>query len=242
MIAVLAAHIDCFDGTALSAHARTLHRGTLRRPGALAELCLAGAHACLGDAPEQASALLWGSGAGIREASARVIDDLCILKEPPLPFDFLATQPTLAAVPLRQRLPGLRCVLYQPWGQDALASWSRMLHLARLWLKAGRYQRVLCGQLEPGANEQRGSWLLLGRAEGAIAGLGCLSVEAPVGCNLLAIPGGADPVIAIRQLLVPDDEANGAPPHPPALILPAADRLPPLHVWRPALTARAECR
>ncbi len=233
MIAILAAHTDCFERAALSTHVRALHGGTLRRAGALAELCLAGAHACLADAPAQSSALLWGSRAGIREASARVIDELCVRQEPPLPFDFLATQPILAAVPLRQQLPGLRCALYQPWGGDDLANWSRMLHLARLWLRAGRYQRVLCGQLEPGATEQRGSWLLLGRADASVPALAGLSVDAPGAGARVTLRPCTDPVVEIRHAL---NERN-ATATPRVLSLPAADPLPPLYVWR-TLAAR----
>lgn len=150
-----------FDTATLAATARACCAVPLRRAGAMTELVVAGVHACLEGQPAVPTALVWGSRAGARHATARVVADLCVAREAPMPFDFLATQPALAAVPVQQTFPCVANAIYQPWQADAELHWQRMLQLAAVWLEKGVYARVLCGQVEPGEHTHRGDWRVL---------------------------------------------------------------------------------
>ncbi|CAL92900.1 hypothetical protein [Azoarcus olearius] len=167
MIALAAFYRQHYDAAALSAAARTCCAVPLRRAGAMTELVLTGVHACLDSQPPRPTALIWGSRTGIRHATARVVGDLCISGEAPMPFDFLATQPALAAVPVQQTFPCVVNAVYQPWQAEADAHWARMLHLAIAWLQSGRHERVLCAQVEPATEHPQGDWLVLQRGDGA---------------------------------------------------------------------------
>jgi hypothetical protein len=166
-----------FDTATLRARARECSKVPLRRGGSLVELVIVGVATCLGEqaaggwvgrasgagglggrAGGKSTAVLWGSMAGIRAATARIVTDLVLAGETPLPFDFLATQPILAAVPLQQSFPCIENVLYQPWNDDTELHWRRMRTLAVSWLQTGRYARVLCGQVEPDDDEHHGQW------------------------------------------------------------------------------------
>lgn len=157
-----------FDSATLAATARAHCAVPLRRAGAMTELVVTGVHACLDGQSDTATALIWGSRTGIRQTTARVVTDLCIAGEAPMPFDFLATQPALAAVPVQQSHPCIANAIYQPWQADIDLHWARMLHLAMVWLRAGRHARVLCGQVEPGGEESRGDWLVLARQDAGL--------------------------------------------------------------------------
>lgn len=161
MIAIATLRRQRFDSAALAAAARACCAVPLRRAGAMTELVVTGVHACLDGRPALPTAVIWGSRIGIRQATARVVSELCIAGEPLLPFDFLATQPALAAVPVQQTFRCVTNAIYQPWQADTGQHWARMLHLALAWLRAGRHARVLCGQVEPGADDGRGDWLEL---------------------------------------------------------------------------------
>ena len=195
---------QCFDTATLSALARKQSTVPLRRAGALIELTIVGVAACLAGQPAARTAVLWGSRFGIRTAGERVVTDIVIAREMPFPFDFLATQPIVAAIALQKSFPCIENVLYQPWGgrnqgsgirdqesgirnQKSNAAllrrheclipdscllipepcllipdhWQRMRTLAAAWLRAGRYARVLCGQVEPGKHAHRGRWQVL---------------------------------------------------------------------------------
>jgi hypothetical protein len=150
-----------FDAATLSALARRQSAVPLRRAGALTELVIVGVAACLADEPAHSTLVLWGSRTGARDAGIRVVRDVVLKREAPFPFDFLATQPILAAIPLQQSFPCIESVLYQPWtGGDEL-HWQRMRMLATAFLRAGRHARALCGQLEPGEGEHIGRWQML---------------------------------------------------------------------------------
>lgn len=247
MIVVTAVHRQRFDTGALAAHARACSGVPLRRAGALAELTLSGVHACLAGQPPLATALLWGSRAGIRQATARVLADLCVAAEPPLPFDFLATQPALAAVPVQQTFPCVVNALYQPWQQDEETHWARMLHLAAVWLAQGRYRRVLCGQVEPGESTQRGDWLALARAD-ATAATAAPPDDGPTAAATLfdwldTADGTAAPAIALAAAGLPtlrlirvDRDIFLTPAQPAAQIHPAQTDIDhqraPLHAPR----------
>lgn len=168
MIVVGAIHRQHFDSATLAATARAQCAVPLRRAGAMTELVVSGVHACLDGGPDLPTALIWGSRIGIRQATARVVTDLCVAGEAAMPFDFLATQPTLAAVPVQQTFPCVANALYQPWQADTDLHWARMLQLAMVWLHHGRHARVLCGQVEPGERESRGDWLVLARQDAGL--------------------------------------------------------------------------
>lgn len=158
------AHIELeLDGTELTCRARTALGAPVRRAGTLAELCLAGVDACIeagpGDrAPACSTAVLFASRSGPRAAFHRVLEDLCLRNEDPMPFDFLATQAMLAALPLHKRLPDLATASYLPLTGDGELQWQRMTALARAWLASGRHDRVLLGMVEPGRDLHRCEW------------------------------------------------------------------------------------
>jgi hypothetical protein len=153
-----------FDRATLTAAVRAQSGVPLRRAGVLTEMVFVGVAACLADQPELPTLVLWGSHIGARAVSSCVITDIVLAREAPFPYDFLATQPILAAVPVQQSFPCIENVIYQPWGDDVELHWQRMRTLARVWLQAGRGARVLCGQVEPGEGEHRGQWQVLGRS------------------------------------------------------------------------------
>ena len=152
-------HEQCFDTPTLAARARQQSSVPLRRAGALVELTIVGVADCLAGQSDMSTVILWGSRFGIRRAGARVVTDI------PFPFDFLATQPLVAAIALQKSFPCIENALYQPWAgdQDRDIHWQRMRTLAAAWLRVGRCARVLCGQVEPGGNEHLGWWQVLTR-------------------------------------------------------------------------------
>jgi hypothetical protein len=127
----------------------------------MTELVIAGVAACLAGEADRSTMVLWGSRMGARAAGIRVVVDVAIARESPFPFDFLATQPILAAIPLQKSFPCIESALYQPWTGDAALHWQRMRMLAAVFLQAGRHARVLCGQVEPGEGEHIGRWQML---------------------------------------------------------------------------------
>ncbi|GHU34003.1 hypothetical protein AGMMS50256_27040 [Betaproteobacteria bacterium] len=159
-----------FDTAALAAAARAQSAFPLRRAGRLTEMMVVGVAACLANQPACPTLVLAGSCIGARVISHQVITEIIIAREAPFPYDFLATQPILAAVPLRQNFPCLTNVLYQPWSDDVELHWQQMRTLARVWLQAGRCERVICGQVETagrtGEDEHHGRWQTLERIVG----------------------------------------------------------------------------
>ncbi|MDR0635086.1 MAG: hypothetical protein LBF91_08930 [Azoarcus sp.] len=150
-----------FDSATLSALARRQSAVPLRRAGALTELAIVGVADCLAGRPACSTMVLWGSRIGARAAGARVVSDVVFAREAPFPFDFLATQPILAAIPLQQSFPCIESVLYQPWTGETEMHWLRMRALAAVFLRAGRHARVLCGQVEPEEGGHLGRWQVL---------------------------------------------------------------------------------
>ncbi|MDR1888375.1 MAG: hypothetical protein LBQ81_03190 [Zoogloeaceae bacterium] len=157
---------QCFD-TATLAAARAQSAISLRRAGVLTELIVVGVAACLANQPPRPTLVLVGSRIGARVVSNQVITEIIIAREAPFPYDFLATQPILAAVPLQQGFPCITNVLYQPRGDDVDLHWQRMRTLARAWLQAERCERVICGQVETaekaGEGKHYGQWQVLFR-------------------------------------------------------------------------------
>ncbi|MCK9259096.1 MAG: hypothetical protein M0P63_04970 [Azoarcus sp.] len=157
-----------FDSPGLSTRARAVAAAVsappLRRAGAFAELCLVGVDACAADDEYSGSiAILVASRSGPRQAFTRVLEDLCLRSEAPMPFDFLATQAVLAALPLQKRLPALGALLYLPGTDDCNVLWQRMTQLANAWLADGRHRHVLIGIVEPGTPQHHCEWRHLAR-------------------------------------------------------------------------------
>lgn len=147
------------DSKTLSAQARALHGAPLRRAGALTEACLVGIARTLGARPPaRSTAVLFASRSGPRHAFTAVLADLCLGGEAPMPFDFLATQAVLAALPMQKMWPDIDYVSHLPITGDEAVHLQRMTQLATAWLREGRHDRVLCGIVEPGDDLHRAQW------------------------------------------------------------------------------------
>lgn len=146
----------------------------LRRAAALTQLALTGACACLTEEQRrQPTILLWQSTSGPRLETLNLLDEVCLGGGEPMPYDFLATQPALAAAQIQPLLPGLRSATHLPLDGENSANWSMLLALACRWLDQGRCAQVLCAQLDHWAEAASGHWLALG-AEPLASSLACL--------------------------------------------------------------------
>lgn len=135
----------------------------LRRAAGLTQLALVGAFACL---PEERrhlpTALLWQSTSGPRLETITLLEEICNGAAEPMPYDFLATQPAIAAAQIQPMLPGLQAAMHLPLDSENAANWSLLLKLAIEWLNEGRYAQVLCAQLDHWAELSSGHWLSVG--------------------------------------------------------------------------------
>lgn len=135
----------------------------LRRAAPLTQLALLGALACL---PEERralpTALLWQSTSGPRQETQALLAEMRADGEP-MPYDFLATQPVIAAAQIQSFLPGLQAATHLPLDRAGAANWSLLLGLARSWLADGRCEQVLCAQLDHWPDSASGHWLALSR-------------------------------------------------------------------------------
>ena len=150
-----------FDTATLSALARQHTSVPLRRAGPLVELVIVGLAESLDKQPEMPTTVLWGSHAGPIAAGNRLVSCVEFAREHVFPFDFLASQPILAAIALQKSFPCIENALYQPWPGDVAIHWQRARMLATAWLRAGRSARVICGQIESdesGQGEHIGRW------------------------------------------------------------------------------------
>jgi 3-oxoacyl-[acyl-carrier-protein] synthase-1 len=145
----------------LSALARQRSAAPLRRAGPMTELIVVGVTDCLAGLPERPTMVLWGSENGARAAGDRLVSSIVLDREAPFPFDFLATQPIIAAIALQKNFPCIDNALNQPGANDPKLRWRQMRMLATAWLNAGRFERVLLGWIEPGAHEHFGQWQIL---------------------------------------------------------------------------------
>ncbi|KXB29378.1 hypothetical protein AT959_15540 [Dechloromonas denitrificans] len=135
----------------------------LRRASGLTQLALVGALASLpAECRDLPTALLWQSTSGLRQETLTLLDEVCNGTAEPMPYDFLATQPAIAAAQLQAFLPGLQSATQTPLEQAGTANWSLLLSLAGLWLAEGRYAQVLCAHLDCTPEAAHGHWLLLG--------------------------------------------------------------------------------
>ncbi|MDR2508382.1 MAG: hypothetical protein LBD67_10440 [Candidatus Accumulibacter sp.] len=145
----------------LSTLARQRSAVSLRRAGPMTELIVVGVADCLAGLPERPTMVLWGSENGARSAGDRLVSSIVLDREAPFPFDFLATQPIIAAIALQKSFPYIDNALNQPGANNPELRWHQMRTLATAWLNAGRFARVLLGWIEPGAHEHFGQWQML---------------------------------------------------------------------------------
>jgi len=147
---------------ALPAAIRATLGKPLRRAAALTQLAVVGAFAALPEsARAEPCALLWQSTSGPRPETLTLLDEMCDGAGEPMPYDFLATQPAIAAAQLQPLLPGLCSATHLPLASDTNADWHLLLALAATWLTEGRYSRILCAQLDHWGEQASGHWLSL---------------------------------------------------------------------------------
>jgi hypothetical protein len=163
-----------FTAAELPAAVRAALGKPLRHAAALTQLAVVGALACL--PPERRplpTALLWQTTSGPRAETLNLLAEVCNGPAEPMPYDFLATQPAIAAAQLKPFLPGLQSASCLPLADETAAHWSLLLCLADNWLSEGRYTQVLCAQLDHTAESASGHWLALSAAplENSLASL-----------------------------------------------------------------------
>jgi len=107
------------------------------------------------------TALLWQSTGGPRLETLTLLQESCGGGEP-MPYDFLATQPAIAAAQIQPFLPGLLSATHIPLYALGIANWSLLLALAGNWLAEGRYAQVLCAHLDHNLTSADGHWLVVG--------------------------------------------------------------------------------
>lgn len=141
---------------------RTALGKPLRRAAPLTQLALLGALACLpAERRQRPTALLWQSTRGPRQETRAMLEEICTGAGEPMPFEFLATQPALAAAQIQPYLPGLQSAMHFPLDTAGVADWSLLLALAGNWLAEGRYAQVLCAHLDSTDDGADGHWLAL---------------------------------------------------------------------------------
>ena len=165
MISLTSFHNQRFAPAELPAAVRAALGKPLRRAAPLTQLALVGALACL-PAERRAlpTALLWQSTSGPRLETLTLLDEVCNGNAEPMPYDFLATQPAIAAAQIQSFLPGLQTALHLPLDREGVANWSLLLSLAIVWLNEGRCAQVLCAQLDHAADVASAHWLALSHA------------------------------------------------------------------------------
>ncbi|MBU1363256.1 MAG: hypothetical protein KKE51_05470 [Gammaproteobacteria bacterium] len=165
MINLAAVLSQSFAPAELPAAVRAVLGKPLRRAAPLTQLALVGALACL-PAERRAlpTALLWQSTSGPRLETLTLLDEVCAGSAEPMPYDFLATQPAIAAAQIQSFLPGLQTAMHLPLDREGVANWSLLLSLAIVWLNEGRCAQVLCAQLDHAIDVASGHWLALSRA------------------------------------------------------------------------------
>lgn len=137
----------------------------LRRAAPLTQLALVGALACLpAERRQRPTALLWQSTRGPRRETRAMLEEICTGAGEPMPFEFLATQPALAAAQIQPSLPGVQSAMHFPLDTAGVADWSLLLTLAGNWLAEGRYAQVLCAHLDSTDESADGHWLALATA------------------------------------------------------------------------------
>lgn len=165
----------------LSAAVRAMLGKPLRRASTFAQLAAVGAFACLPEAARaEPCALLWQSTSGPRQETLALLSEIADGGGEPMPYDFLATQPAIAAAQLQPLLPGMCSATHFPLDRVDEAAWTLLLALADTWLTTGRYRRVLCAQLDCLDDAASGHWLSL-TAQRTERSAACLKIAHPVG-------------------------------------------------------------
>lgn len=164
MIALQAALSQHFAAGSLPEAVRAALGKPLRRAAPLTQLAVAGALACLpAERRTLPTALLWQSTAGPRAETLALLDEIGRGPAEPMPYDFLASQPAIAAAQLKPVLPGLASATHLPLDTEGRADWTLLLDLAAAWLAEGRCAQVLCAHLDRRGDTATGHWLALGR-------------------------------------------------------------------------------
>jgi hypothetical protein len=174
MITLTTTLSQSFSPAALPAAVRAALGKPLRRAAPLTQLALVGALACLpANRRHLPTALLWQSTSGPRLETTTLLNEVCCGSAEPMPYDFLATQPAIAAAQIQTFLPGLQSAMHLPLESQGVANWSLLLSLAIVWLNEGRCTQVLCAQLDHAADVASGHWLALSGAplENSLASL-----------------------------------------------------------------------
>ena len=162
MIALTKTLSQSFVPADLPAAVRAALGKPLRRAAPLTQLALVGALACLpAERRTLPTALLWQSTSGPRQETLTLLDEVCSGSAEPMPYDFLATQPAIAAAQIQSFMPGLQSATHLPLDNEGVANWSLLLSLAIVWLNEGRCTQVLCAQLDHAADVASGHWLAL---------------------------------------------------------------------------------
>ena len=168
MIYLHAAFSQQYAAPALAQAVRAALGKPLRRGAALTQLALVGALAGLpAERRQRPTALLWQSTSGTRRETRILLEEVCQGAAEPMPFDFLATQPAIAAAQIQPFLPGLQSATYVPLDRPDTTHWSLLLGLAANWLAEGRYAQVLCAHLDNEGDLAEGHWLVLAGEPGA---------------------------------------------------------------------------
>lgn len=133
----------------LAAAARHAAGSGLRRAGDLTRLALLAALAAIPQARRnQPTALFWQTTSGPRRETEHLLATLRSGDGEPLPYDFLATQPALAAVQIQPWLPGLAAASATPLERTGAASWALLLADALAWTAARPGSQALCAHLD----------------------------------------------------------------------------------------------
>ena len=181
MISLTTTLSQSFAPANLPAAVRAALGKPLRRAAPLTQLALVGALACLpAERRTLPTTLLWQSTSGPRLETLTLLDEVCGGSAEPMPYDFLATQPAIAAAQIQSFLPGLQTAMHLPLDSEGVASWSLLLSLAIIWLDEGRCAQVLCAQLNHTSDAASGHWLALSSTplENSPAGLHLVEGEA----------------------------------------------------------------
>ena len=203
MIYLTAALTQSLTPATLPGAVRTALGKPLRRAAPLTQLAVVGALACLPpDRRHLPTALLWQTTGGPRAETQLLLEEVCQGPAEPMPYDFLATQPAIAAAQLKPFLPGLRAATSCPLDSPGVANWSMLLCLASNWLEEGRFAQVLCAHLEHGATAVEGHWLALSASplENSLTSLQLTSQAAPA-----ALPDTADFPLRLAQWVAAPD-------------------------------------
>lgn len=149
MISLTALAHQNFAPADLPAAVRAALGKPLRRAAPLTQLALVATLACI--PPERRhlpTALLWQSTSGPRLETLTLLEEICNGTAEPMPYDFLATQPAIAAAQIQTFVPGLQSAMHLPLDSEGAANWSLLLALAVGWLNEGRFDQVLCAQFD----------------------------------------------------------------------------------------------